>query len=97
MSAGLWESGLAVMSDALTRLGERDHDVMVDLEAFRALIRAFDPRIVAAFDADRDRLLRLAAGPSWSARALAVLIASICCDARRVAPGCAGARRGRTA
>ena len=77
VAAGLWESGLAVMSDALTRLGEGDHDVMVDLEVLRALLRAFDPRIVAAFDADRGRLLRLAAGPSWSARALAVLIASI--------------------
>jgi DNA-binding CsgD family transcriptional regulator len=66
------------MSDALTRLGDSDHDVTVDLETFRAVIRAFDPRLVGDFDADRDRLLRLAARPAWSARALAVLIASVC-------------------
>ena len=78
VAAGRWESGLDVISDALVRLGESDYNVAVDLETFRAVIRAYDPRLVGAFDADRDRLLRLTARPGWSARALAVLIGSVC-------------------
>ena len=77
VAAGRWESGLAVMSDALLRLGDSRDEVTVDLETFRAVVRAFDPRLAAEFDADRDRLLGLTARPGWSARALAVLISSV--------------------
>ena len=90
VAAGRWESGLAVMSDALLRLGDSRDEVTVDLETFRAVVRAFDPRLAAEFDADRDRLLGLTARPGWSARALAVLISSV-----SVCRGEPAARRGR--
>jgi len=76
-AAGRWESVLTVLSDALVRLGDSSAEVTVELETFRAVIRAFDPRLVGSFDADRDRLLRLTARPGWSARALAALIANV--------------------
>ena len=75
-SAGQWQSSLAVMSDALASIGEGDPDLVVDLEALRAVVSANDPRLASAFDADRARLLQLAAGPGWPARALAVTIAN---------------------
>jgi DNA-binding CsgD family transcriptional regulator len=76
-AAGRPESALTVMADALTRLGQSRDEVAVDLETFRAVILAFDSRLVGAFDADRARLLQLTARPGWSARALTVLIASV--------------------
>ena len=39
-------------------------------------MRANDPRFVAAFDGDRERLRVLAEGESWAARALAVVLAA---------------------
>jgi len=76
-AAGRWESIMTVLSDALTLLCDSSEEVTVELETFRAVIRAFDPRLVAAFDADRDRLRQLTARPGWSARALAALMASV--------------------
>ena len=74
VAAGQWEAGLAVISDALARLGDSDPGLAVDLETFRAVARAYDPRLVGAFDADRERLGRLARGESWGARALSALL-----------------------
>ncbi len=75
-AAGQWEAGVAAVSDALDDLGDRDPELAVDLETLRAMARVFDPRLVAAFDRDRERLLGIAAGESWGARALSVLLAS---------------------
>jgi DNA-binding CsgD family transcriptional regulator len=76
-AAGQWKECVTTIADALGGLGDRDPSLAVDLETFRAVIRAYDPRLVAAFDADRERLTRLARGDSWAARALAVLLGCI--------------------
>ncbi len=76
-AAGRWQDGIATASQALAALGDRDPDLALDLELFRATMRAQDPRRVADFDRDRQRLHTLALGTSWGARALAVLLATV--------------------
>lgn len=76
VAAGQWEAGVASATGALDELGDRDPDLAVELETFWAVSRAFDPQQVAAFDRDRERLLGLAAGESWGARAISVLLAA---------------------
>lgn len=76
-AAGQWQAALAVVADALSRLGDRDPGLVTDLETLRAATQAYDPRLVPAFDADRDRLRQLSRGESWSARALAVLLGCV--------------------
>jgi DNA-binding CsgD family transcriptional regulator len=90
-AAGQWQAALAAVTDALARLGDRDPGLITDLETLRAVIQASDPRLVPAFDADRDRLRQLARGGSWSARALATLLGCVAvlrgedlADARRL-------------
>ena len=90
VTAGQWEAGLAVIADALARLGDSDPGLGVDLETIRAVTRAYDPRLVSAFDADRERLCWLARGESWGARALAALLG---CMAVLRGGDLAGARR----
>ena len=74
---GHWRDGVGTASRALSALGDRDPDLALALEMLRATMRAQDPRLVADFDRDRQRLLGLAAGTSWGARALAVLLATV--------------------
>lgn len=90
-AAGQWQAALAAVTDALARLGDRDPGLITDLETLRAVAQASDPRLVPAFDADRDRLRQLARGGSWSARALATLLGCVAvlrgedlADARRL-------------
>lgn len=75
IGAGRWEAAVTTVSDALAELGDRDPDLAVELETLRAVMRANDPRLVAAFDGDRERLHLLVEGESWAARALAVVLA----------------------
>jgi DNA-binding CsgD family transcriptional regulator len=77
LAAGQYEAVLATLFGALARTGDLDPDLLVDLETARASLQAYDPRLVGAFDADRTRLLRLARGDSWGARALAALLGCI--------------------
>ena len=76
IAAGRWEAAVTAVSDALDELGDRDPELAVELETVRAVMRANDPRFVAAFDGDRERLRVLAEGESWAARALAVVLAA---------------------
>ena len=77
IAAGQYKASLAALSEALARSGDLDPELAVDLETFRAVIWAYDPHLVAEFEADRERLGRLAEGHSWGARALAVLLGCI--------------------
>jgi DNA-binding CsgD family transcriptional regulator/tetratricopeptide (TPR) repeat protein len=77
VAAGQYETALAALAGALARPGDLDPGLVVDLETFRASTQAYHPHLVGAFDADRDRLRRLARGGSWGARALAALLSSV--------------------
>ena len=77
MAAGQYEAALATLSAALACTGDLDPNLVVDLETFRASLQAYNPRLVGAFDSDRERLLRMARGDSWGARALAALLGCI--------------------
>jgi DNA-binding CsgD family transcriptional regulator len=90
VAAGQNETAMAAVSGALARPGDLDPGLAADLEAARAGIQAYDPRLVGAFDGDRERLGRLARGDSWGARALAALIG---CVAVLRGEDLAGARR----
>lgn len=76
VAAGMWSASLGAleMAAAVNGVGP---EIVGELEAFRAVVRAFDPALVEAFDRSAGRLRRLATGDSWSARALAVLLANI--------------------
>ena len=90
VAAGQNETAMAAVSGALARPGDLDPGLAADLEAARAGLQAYDPRLVGAFDVDRERLRRLARGDSWGARALAALIG---CVAVLRGEDLAGARR----
>jgi len=90
VAAGQNETAMAAVSGALARPGDLDPGLAADLEAARAGIQAYNPRLVGAFDGDRERLRRLARGDSWGARALAALIG---CVAVLRGEDLAGARR----
>jgi DNA-binding CsgD family transcriptional regulator len=74
---GHWAAAVAAVSDALAALGDRDPELRLELEMFRATMRAQDPRLVAEFDRDRARLGALAGTSSWGSRALAALLLTV--------------------
>jgi DNA-binding CsgD family transcriptional regulator len=78
-SAGRWGAGLAVLATAVRELGDRDPELMVELEGLRAATMAHDPEFVAGFDRERDRFDELSRGESWTAYALAALLAAVAC------------------
>jgi DNA-binding CsgD family transcriptional regulator len=78
-SAGRWGAGLEVLATAVRELGDLDPELMVELEALRAATMAHDPQYVDAFDRDRDRFDELSRGDSWTAHALAALLAAVAC------------------
>ena len=47
---GEWESAMSLVEDALEELGDRDRELAIRLESYRAAITASDPRLVAGFD-----------------------------------------------
>ncbi|MEA2413244.1 MAG: hypothetical protein QOC77_3805 [Thermoleophilaceae bacterium] len=76
-SAGRWGAGLEVLATAVRELGDRDPELMVELEGLRAATMAHDPEFVADFDRERDRFDELSRGESWTAHALAALLAAV--------------------
>jgi DNA-binding CsgD family transcriptional regulator/tetratricopeptide (TPR) repeat protein len=77
VAAGRSKDGVTAVSAALDELGDRAPELALELEVFLAVSRAYDSRLVPAFNGDRERLLELARGDSWAARAMAVLLAAI--------------------
>jgi DNA-binding CsgD family transcriptional regulator len=76
-AAGQWQAALGVMAAAKRELGERDRELVVELEAVRAMTMAYDPKLVEDFDVERARFAELSAGDSWAAHALAALLAAV--------------------
>lgn len=76
-AAGRWEACLEITAVALRELGDRDPELMVELEVLRAVMMAHDPEFVAEFERDRDHFEALSHGESWPAHALAALLASV--------------------
>jgi DNA-binding CsgD family transcriptional regulator len=76
-AAGRWADCLEVLTTAVTELDGRDPELTVELEALRAATMAHDPHFAADFDRERDRFDELSRGESWSALALAALLAAV--------------------
>ncbi len=76
---GHWDESAAMIAQAIEELAGSEPDLTLELEVVRAVISAFDPDLGGAFWRDRERLLALSRGESWSARALAALLAMISC------------------
>ena len=66
-----------VLSGAIDALDGSEPELALEIESYRAIALANDSVLVGEYDSDVDRLLELAQGESWSARALCALIASI--------------------
>ncbi|HUY59293.1 MAG TPA: AAA family ATPase [Solirubrobacteraceae bacterium] len=73
---GDWQQALALFDGALLELADRDDAVALRAEAFRAVLTAYDPRLVDAFVEHLPRLRALVASASASARPLAMLLAA---------------------
>lgn len=86
--SGRWDAGVELARTALTRVNGQP-ELSLELATLLAAVMAYDPRLVAEFDRDRERLLALARGDSWPARALTALIAAVTAtrdgDVRRAA------------
>ncbi len=57
--AGLWEACVQAVDAGLARFGDQDVPGLLDLEAFRAAYRGYDPARAADFDRDLPRLRAL--------------------------------------
>ena len=73
---GQWDELLVLLSDAIEQVGERDPELRLDLEAMRAIALANDSDGVEEFERDEERLLALAQGDAWPARALCAVLAA---------------------
>lgn len=73
---GQGDEALAVLTRASAELGERDPEVVVELEGLRAMTAMLDPRHVDDFERDRARLEGLTERDGWAPRALAALLAN---------------------
>lgn len=72
---GRWGTAAEITEQALAALDGLDVEPVLELELARALVCAFDPQLAPRFRRDRDRLLALARGKSWPARALSAGLA----------------------
>jgi DNA-binding CsgD family transcriptional regulator len=77
IDSGRWEPGVELVQSTLDRLGDLEPDLVVELEALRALGMAYLPHLVDGLDGDRARLQLLAEGEEWPARALAGVLAAV--------------------
>jgi DNA-binding CsgD family transcriptional regulator len=75
--AGQWEEMIAVMRSVEPDVQADTEVVQVQFASVLAVATAHDAARVHMFDRERERLEALSHGPSWSAHALAALLASI--------------------
>lgn len=59
--AGQWDTTVEVIDTALARFADLDPPALLDLEAYRAAYRGYDPAFGAEFDRTQPRLLEMAA------------------------------------
>lgn len=76
-AAGQSEAATALIASAGREFGERDPELIVGLEAIRAVTMVYDRRQVAQFDRERRRLTRLTELDCLAAHALAALLAAV--------------------
>jgi DNA-binding CsgD family transcriptional regulator len=74
-TSGRWERGLELAQATLARAGGQPR-LVLEVTAPMSAARAYDPRLAPDFARDRERLLLLAQGDSWPARALTALLAA---------------------
>jgi DNA-binding CsgD family transcriptional regulator len=72
---GQWDTLLPMLSDAIDGLDGREPELDLELQSFRAIALANDGDLVGEFVRDEGRLLELAQGEPWAARALCALLA----------------------
>jgi DNA-binding CsgD family transcriptional regulator len=76
--AGLWEVCVQTVDAALARFGDQDVPGVLDLEAFRAAYRGYDPALTAEYERDLPRLEALVeANPGEPSRRLRWMLAGL--------------------
>lgn len=73
---GEWDQAICLVDDALDDLGDRDPEVAVRLETYRAAISVTNPRLVADFDRRLPMLRDLVMRGGPAARSLSLLLAA---------------------
>jgi DNA-binding CsgD family transcriptional regulator len=74
---GRWDTAAEITEQALAEVEGVDPELALEVELVRALVCALDPALAPRFHRDRARLLALARGESWPARALSAALAMI--------------------
>jgi DNA-binding CsgD family transcriptional regulator len=75
-AAGQWEAAIAVI-DAMKAAAPDAPELLIELEASRAVMLANDVHLIETFDREQPRLAVLARGDSWPAHAIAALLACL--------------------
>lgn len=77
---GRWDEAIGVLDEASAPLGDGEEGLRLELDAVRAVVLGNDSLHVDDYDRELPRLLELARGDSWAARALAGVIATLWVD-----------------
>ncbi len=75
--AGRWDAGVAALRAVVDDLSGADPDVVIEIEAIRAVTMAHDPRLVETFDREWDRFEALAQRDGWAAAAISATLAAV--------------------
>ena len=75
-AVGQWDMANTVLLDAIEALDGSNPELALDLETTRVALHAFGPNVSDELESNRDRLLVMARGDGWPARALSAMLAS---------------------
>jgi DNA-binding CsgD family transcriptional regulator len=75
-AAGQWEAAVALV-DEMRAAASDVPELLIELEASRAVMLAYDANLIETFDGEHDHLVELAQGNSWPAHAIAALLACV--------------------
>jgi DNA-binding CsgD family transcriptional regulator len=76
-ASGQWDAGVRTMSAIADELSGADTDVLMELEAIRAMTMANTPRLVDAFDQEREHFEALAQRNGWPAAAISATLGAV--------------------
>ena len=74
-AVGQWGAANTVLLDAIVALDGSNPELAMDLETSRISMQAFDPKVTDELESSRERLLAMAYGDRWPARALSATLA----------------------